>query len=231
MQNANQQIGQAIRNARKSGEYQIRAAVVKRLLEEGVGRKDIRIELNLRREDKMFVGRADIAVVLDECLICIELKSGRDRYDPDSLWEQCRSYTKSFDYVASVVDFTHFRVIEEGEYLRNNWCGSIRATYCHKKKRLFDCDRGKLYELDSFLDYILRFNPSMETNPRFMIELLTIEERCKLLGDYSYLENNRENMSLGLIRPFVVKALEERPLNKHEQRFWTRFNMEHGNGK
>ena len=64
---------------RRSKDFDVRRAIVRRLLDAGIDRRDIRHELTL--DTSSSGGRVDLVVLRDRRLIGIEIKSGGDKLD------------------------------------------------------------------------------------------------------------------------------------------------------
>lgn len=83
-------------------EFDIRLAVVDELLAAGIDQKNIRIQIPL--DTNSSEGRADIVLLLDGKIFCIELKSGSDKAEKDVLNRQIEPYRRAFDGVGVIVD-------------------------------------------------------------------------------------------------------------------------------
>ena len=67
----------------KSNEDDLRLCVIRQLLTEGWKREDIRLEIPMCTASSG--GRADIVCLSDKYIGAIELKSGKDKYCPNSI--------------------------------------------------------------------------------------------------------------------------------------------------
>jgi hypothetical protein len=207
-----------------SDEFDIRAAVVGLLLASGIKREEIRIEIPL--DTASSAGRADIVLLRPKELVCIELKSGKDKYDQADLREQTRHYRRVFDVVSVVIDKVHFREREENGIGRHNW-DRVNAAYCHETKAFIDDYQYKSKRVIEHHAHILDYPaPSSVTSPNDMLHILWADE-CKTLTGYRqkslFIRHARENLCLREVRDIVLKALSRRPLNKWEEKFWDRF--------
>ncbi len=210
----------------KSDEYDIRSSVVKALLSEGIERENIRIEIPLDTASSN--GRADIVVLLEKAIGCIELKSGKDKFKSEDVRQQCERYNRAFDYCGIIVDLSHKKITEYdcgGGYTstRDNWSG-VDASYCHETKQVTAKWRnGQIVE--NVFDY-----PSHKTCVYDMLSILWSSEVGKIIGKAKgnkskFISVWREEKSLSEIRPLVIAALRERPFNCWEQKFWLRFDQ------
>ena len=222
-----------------SVEYDIRAATVALLLASGIERRLIRIEIPL--DTASSAGRADIVIPRPKMLYCVELKSGKDKFDEEALREQTRHYRRVFDAVAIVADKVHFKEWEQEsgsyKYKRHNW-NRVNAAYCHDTKAFlndFEHKKGReamgyerivpIRHADRIFDYPA---PSSATAPRDMLHILWADEVKRLTGYKQksiFIRHAREELCLREARELVVKALSERPLNKWEEKFWERYDQ------
>lgn len=216
-----------------STENDIRKAVVNKLLSEGLSKDQIRIELPL--DTGSCGGRADI-VVLSNALGCIELKSGKDKYTKEALEQQCNQYKRAFDGCITCVDLVHYREKDVGVrgsvtgayYKTDNW-SAVDVQYSHKRRRLEHpntaCSREEFVNQEfsnSLIDLVFRWQ-----NPTCIYDvclLLWASEIKELFGTKQtksgFVDDMRENGKLSELRPLVIKALRNRPLNKWEDAFW-----------
>jgi hypothetical protein len=214
--------------AKLSTEFDIRLATVCKLMANGIKREDIRIEIPL--DTASSGGRADIVILSEKSLACVELKSGKDKYCKIALKQQCEHYEKTFDFVASIVDISHYRVTKEqrdwGILEQDNWPYSIGAAYCHNSKIIGYNERGDVLEHENLLPRIYSYYPSGDTNPQCMARILWASEIKTAFGvkaKSSYLRGIRDDINLKQIRPIVVNALRNRDYNLWEQKFWKCF--------
>jgi len=215
-------IRKPLKRDKYSDEYDVRACVVSALLAWGVPRNKIRIEIPLDHNSSG--GRADIIVIGDR-LRCIEIKSGKDIFDK-SVNKQVAGYKRVFDSVALVADLRHRKVEEKP--CRSNWdmvCGS----YCHETKSMlgrwahYEEKPKSIQHHDRLFDY-----PAVShmTSPLDMACILWAGEIKRLTGWKSksgFIQHATENLSLKQVRDLVRTAMIERPFNKWEEKFWTRF--------
>ena len=211
----------------KSTENDIRKAVVNKLLSEGLAKYQIRIEIPL--DTGSYGGRADI-VVLSNALGCIELKSGKDKYAEEALKQQCKQYERAFDGCITCVDLVHYRGkdMEIHGYKTDNW-SAVDVQYSHERGRLEHPNAATHREeclnqefSSSLTDRIFRWrNPTCNYD---VCRLLWASEIKELFGTKQtkngFVNDMRENGKLSELRPLVIKALRNRPLNKWEEAFW-----------
>lgn len=218
-----------MKRADRSNEFDIRAAVVRQLLADGLERRQIRIEIPL--DTASHTGRGDI-VVLTSRITCIELKSGKDIYCAKAIKEQCTQYNRSFDAVGTVIDLSHKREWEEKiehwpgaaprTYTRDNW-HDVDIQYCHATRQLQD--RWGTPVNHFFSNYENRFR-SYKTCVYDMASILWADEARAISGmktKSSYTAWVRENACLKDVRPKVIDALLNRCLNQWEAKFWAKF--------
>lgn len=198
-------------------EFDIRAAAVKTMLEQGIERSDIRIEIPL--DTSSSGGRADIVLLNNELLRCIELKSQRDKVDVEKLWQQISPYEHCFDAVGVIVDFSHYKKIE-----RSTIAHCTRYHIQDKAVIASYYGHGEPKKVNSITHELLY--PSYKTCVPYMARLLWREDIVKVIGKCTRegaFKQWRETMRLKDLRPIVIKALRQRPLNKWEEEFWKRF--------
>ncbi len=207
----------------KSNEFDIRRAVVAGLLKSGVHRRDIRIEIPL--DTNSSAGRADIVVLLDKKIGCIELKSGRDKFCRVAIRAQTDIYRRSFDYCATIVDKIHKKeTIEErswGKQRVSNW-DDITAEYHHDTGLIVeDCGQYGPREIH-FLPIKLFNRMSHRTCVYDMLSILWKHDigRGTKCGT---IEKWRQEKSLIEVREIVIAALHDRPFNKWEEKFWSQY--------
>ena len=207
----------------KSNEYDIRVAVVKTLINEGVAIKDIRIEIPLDTASSN--GRADIVLLINNKVGCIELKSGKDKYNEQDLRIQTDRYKRAFDYCIAVVDDIHKqeKIIKKdfSNHLETNW-RAVDVSYNHQTNEF------NFGYLENFLQRIHQ-HPSYTTCAYDMLNILWASDikeitgkksatKCKIVNEW------RQSRCLNDVRPLVRQALVERPLNKWEESFWEKYN-------
>lgn len=209
--------------ADKSGQYDIQKAVVSSLLVDGIKRNEIRLEIPL--DTASYMGRGDV-VIIKERLLCIELKSGKDKFCPVDLKRQCEQYNRSFDAVGVVIDVAHRREREESNngrtYKTHNW-GNVDIQYRHDKKALEDAWNKPVSGILN--NYENRFK-SYHTAACDMARILWASEIKELTGlktKNAYVERTREEGCLRDVRKLVLSALKTRPLNLWEMNFWERY--------
>lgn len=206
----------------RSTENDIRAAVVTRLLTDGLAREQIRLEIPL--DTASYTGRADI-VILNDKIGCIELKSGKDKYCPDAIKVQRKQYERAFDGVAICVDLSHKReqwVDKDNgsRYLKTNWL-LVNLEYDHEKRVLVEKRCA-----DPVIPTVFRWG-GIKTSAYDMASLLWVSEVREITGTRatkcSFVQDMRENGKLSELRPKVIAALKGRPLNKWEAAFWKHY--------
>jgi len=205
----------------KSNEYDIRLAVVKSLMEIGIDRGSIRIEIPL--DTASSGGRADI-LVLTHLLTCIELKSGKDKYDHTGINKQLSQYHRPFDGTVLIVDDVHRKEIVNKKDERitswsNNW-GPVNIGYNHAEGKLTNTisDWGLQH-------YIAK--DGWRTSVIDVCSLLWVSEIREQFGwkrsKQEFIRHMRENARLCDVRPKVIAALRSRPLNLWEKKFWNTY--------
>jgi hypothetical protein len=207
----------------KSNEYDIRAAVVKTLIAEGIKVEDIRIEIPLDTASSN--GRADIILLVNNKVGCIELKSGKDQYNEKDLSIQTDRYKRAFDYCITIVDDVHKRekVVKKdgGEWMVSNWRG-VDVSYNHQGQSLDFGYKGEFWT-------IMKYSESYRTCVYDMLNVLWASDvkeivgkksatKCKIVNEW------RHTKCLNDVRPLVHKALMKRPLNRWELKFWQEYN-------
>jgi hypothetical protein len=199
-----------------SKDFDVRCAVVRQLLAEGVSRRDIRHEITL--DTYSSAGRCDLAVLRDTNIIGIEIKSGKDKVD--RLREQCKAMHRCFDYARIVID-TRLR-----EKLGRSFSVSGTTWYHHETQGFVYGYRG---DWRSEPEPRLSFPGGWESrhaNTADMTSLLWKEEACPISGSKTRTAAIgwiRENMALKDLRPRVIEALRNRVLNRWEEAFWRDF--------
>jgi hypothetical protein len=206
----------ATRAKKKSKDFDVRCAVVRQLLAEGVPRRDIRHEITL--DTYSSAGRCDLAVLRDDSIIGVEIKSGTDKVD--RLKDQCRAMNRCFDYVRIVIDT---RLIDK---LGDSFWTCGLSWYHHEAQCFVSGYSGEwqkqadpcLSRPDSWV--------SKHGNTADMAALLWKEEVCPITGSKTRdaaLKWVRENMALKDLRPRVIEALRARVPNRWEAAFWRDF--------
>ena len=116
-------------------------------MQDGIGRDQIRIEIPLDMASSE--GRADI-VVLTHQIRGIELKSGKDKFCPVAIKQQCQQYNRAFDACGTIVDVVHRKEwsekIDHGTRFHSNW-GDVEAQYCHQSRTIQGCWREPIHDL------------------------------------------------------------------------------------
>jgi hypothetical protein len=211
-----------------SKDYHVRAAVVRRLLDEGVSRGSIRHELTL--DTASSGGRVDMALLLDR-IIGIELKSASDTLH--RLQEQIRAMRLAFDGVWAVADIWHEKSFD-------------KAHFAHAHRLLFDRTVDGM--LSEAYGYPLRqlvpsfastwgWGGSRETSLYHMASLLWRTEACAIAEQLfgrkfrtreAALGEIREAGSLKALRPLLLAQLRNRPPSRWETAFWARFDSAPG---
>ena len=200
-----------------TNEYDIRKAVVLKLLEQGIDRSDIRIEIPIGTNSSG--GRCDIVLLHNDMLGCIELKSGKDKVKKDDIKSQLKPYKRAFDYVGVVACSTHNK--DDLPY---------GALYHFSNENIVGYKPFKFDPVirDSNIYISLSHHKSAITSPPDMLNLLWKKDVCDIIGKKnitrsSVLSDWKENKSLSEIRPLVINALRTRPLNAWEESFWNRY--------
>ena len=208
----------AVKPARTK-DFDIRAAVVRQLLAEGVPRSDIRHEITL--DTSSSGGRADLVVILRDKLYGVELKSGSDKLD--RLKEQHEAQELAFDGSFVVSDVRHREEIENGP-CRYDYISHDPAT-----GRFYRWSRG---DQGSITEMMLHYSKSYHTSVNFMARTLWCEETVKIVAKLcgsgcktrcGSLEIIKERVALRDLRPLVIAALRSRVLSRWEEAFWKRL--------
>ena len=192
-------------------------------MQDGIGRDQIRIEIPLDMSSSE--GRADI-VVLTEQIRGIELKSGKDKFCPVAIKQQCQQYNRAFDACGTVIDVAHRKErsekLDHGTRFHTNW-HDVDAQYCHDTREIQSRYREPIPNL---CEQLFRWG-SRKTSVYDMCLLLWGQEikeiAGKKTGKYDFCNDMRENGRLSEVRPLVIAALKKRPPNKWETAFWSRF--------
>lgn len=204
----------------KSNEYEIRAAVVTKLMAQGVEKKHIRIEIPLDTNSSN--GRADIVLLCNNKLGCIELKSGKDKVERAAINEQLRPYKRAFDYVGVIACSSHAEKDKDMPH----------ATLYHFRDEEIIGSLPWRYNphiLDApIVSNFMSIGKYGKTSVPDMLHLLWAREVADILGRKSVargstLSHWAETKALCDIRPLVINVLLNRPLNLWEQTFWDRF--------
>lgn len=203
----------------KSNEYDVKQAVVKKLLEEGISVDIIRLEIPLSTASAN--GRADIVLLLDHALVCIEIKSAKDKFVPDLIEDQCKAYLKAFDYCITIVDSHH--LAKKSFRHPDLW-------FWHQEGSIADENKKHRY----IIEELRAWRKSRKTNARDMAEILWAKE-AKNCGGFktrtAWLAHVHENGSLKTVRQLVLEELKLRPANQWEWNFWGKFIRDHGTSK
>ena len=204
---------------KRSNDFDVRVAVVRQLLAEGVPRRDIRHEITL--DTYSSAGRCDLAVLRDTHIIGIEIKSGKDKVD--RLKEQCKAMHRCFDYICVVLDtrleekLGHSFWAAEPYWYHHESSGFVSYSWMHK---------GWIDQPNPCLTTETRAWRSSRANTADMAALLWKEEACPISGSRTRtaaLAWVRENMALKDLRPRVIEALRTRCPNRWEEAFWRDF--------
>lgn len=202
----------------KSKDYDVRAAVVRSLLDQGVPRRDIRHEITL--DTASSGGRSDV-VVLRNRLIGIEIKSGSDKLD--RLRDQMDGYRRAFDLAHIVCDVKHFQAAEYWRYKHNmhwwcpklgflDWAGSIALD---GPPEFIQCQPWRNEEVSHApVTRLLWKNEAARVSQRLGGPNGTRVTSIAWL---------RENARLRELRPLVIEELRARVPNLWEEAFWKRF--------
>lgn len=213
----------------KSNDVDVRLAITRKLLAEGITRRDIRHEITL--DTSSSGGRADVVVLHDNAILGIEIKSGKDCLDRADA--QLGAYDLAFDTSMLIVDTVHLDVLDKGTF-PNSY---RHLLYCHEAKqivqRYWDLKQPKFLPT-TIIARRIGFN-SNQTCVARMGSLLWAEEVSAVTGRMRGIKSNtrcaglewiRENAALKQLRPLVVGALRQRVLNSWEKAFWLRFDAD-----
>ena len=221
----------------KSNEYALRKEVVKKLLSENWMREDIRIEIPLSTASAD--GRADIVCIGDDFLGAVELKSGKDKFCPAKLKAQIEPYKRAFDYCATVVDSEHYRRVETVVGLGNhprvqNNFNNVDVIFHYNYWKF----KGEFRDTAHCQEPVEHLTPSLfrgyrrsgKTSSRDMAAVMWKDELCKALGNKNTRSHNidivRREYGADKIRPLLMQALRDRPLNDWEITFWEKYDQE-----
>lgn len=206
----------------RSNDFDVRAAFVRRLLADGLTRRDIRHELTL--DSASSDGRVDMALLLDSEIVGVEIKSGKDVLD--RLPDQIRANRLAFDRVAVVLDKRHMEgkpvnpVAARASYTTAFWLYADGAIL----DRINATEESRpLFQLRQYYSHSGR---SDDTSPVHMARLLWRYQACEIVGCKTRvraLEVIRERMCLADLRPKVIALMRERQLSRWEESFWHRF--------
>lgn len=208
---------------KRSKEFGIRAGVTKRLIADGVRRDHIRHELPL--DTSSSDGRADIVILSPDCLLSIELKSGKDKMD--RLAGQRAAAERCFDKETYILDI----------FLSKHTNCHDGAYWCHSSGRFLHYSRGKIIPIEEGLFYSgtllgdLYISSSHRVSAPGMACLLwrdEIVEVCETFGKkvktrWDGIKYIRDNIGLAALRPLVYQKLLARVHSKYEKKFWGEY--------
>lgn len=212
----------------KSNEHDLRMCIVHALINSGVNRDDIRLEIPL--DTASSEGRADIVVLSKDSLVCIELKSGKDKWCGVNIVHQCEQYRRAFDSVAVIVDHSHRKNIKHTDprgnpFLDDNW-RRVDFTYYHDLKMIGNDVHGVPKEDPFFFQKVI----NRRTRKTGVYEMARILWRSEIQstfgtkkGKSEYVQILREEATLKSVREAVIACLRTRPLNQWEFSFWGKF--------
>jgi hypothetical protein len=195
---------------------------VSHLLEQGFPRGSIRHEIPM--DTSSSGGRADIVLLAQERIIGLELKSGKDTLDRCDT--QAHTYSMAFDSKILVADRRHLTRDNINFKAPTGWVNFI----CYSAAEGLTLDYGGACQL------LIRASqfPSRSTSAFRMASLLWQVEATNAAAKSSLHCSTRtkairslaEHVPLHALRKLVLAELRERPLNKWEIAFWTRFDGE-----
>ena len=208
-----------------STDYDIRAAIVREMLRDGVPRCDIRHEITL--DTSSSGGRADVMLLRDNALIGVEVKSGRDKLD--RLHGQVEAMKRAFDYVVALVDASHASDKHKVAY-ESIGCTDVKLWH-QERGFLFTWGEPMERQWLRFWETLERHNKSRETGVVGVSRLLWKSEADYVTAALKLPKQTRERslrlfqerIALSQLRPLVIAQLRLRPLNKWEDAFWARF--------
>ena len=200
----------------RTKDFDVRAAIVIRLLSEGVARTDIRHELPL--DTASSGGRADLVLIHNGLLHGIEIKSGADKLD--RVEEQARANRQAFDKAFTIADLRHAEGLKR-------YCSAFHCA----RRGVFCWDHGKPHES---LTHVITRTWNNKTSVGPMASLLWRKEIFKACGELRInartrgdgLSHIRELVCLRDLRPLVIAALRGRGHSAWERSFWTRYDSE-----
>lgn len=209
------------RKPERSKDFDVRCAVVRQLLSEGVPRGDIRHEIPMNSWSSG--GRVDLAVLRDDRLVGIEIKSGKDKFD--RLPAQHQAMRGAFDTVRVVIDTRIAAKALLGFY------GGGMHWYRHETGEFVERYRAEwLAAREVRLSAPERWEGRHSTSTG-LTALLWKDEVCPVAAAAggksrtrtAAMDWIRENMALKDLRPGVIAALRARALNRWEIAFWRDF--------
>lgn len=214
---------------KRSKDYDLRAALTRELLRQGVARMDIRHEMPLNSHSSD--GRVDVLLLHRDMLHGIEIKSGSDKLD--RLKDQCRALDRACDYTSAMIDVRHHATDEWVYRPSRTWWWSTEAGFVELYRA----------EPSPWTPRLVQYHERMNSKtavPR-MTRLLWRDEAiwaakrlagatCGHRTRYDALDFMKEFASLKELRPLVCAALRGRELNNWEAGFWSRFDAEPGDG-
>jgi len=209
------------RKAKRSKDFDLRAALVDYLFAHGFQRWQIRHELT--HDTGGFGGRCDVALLLNTGQISgLEIKSGSDT--DERLKAQMRAGSLAFDSMAVLADIVHC------EKIRHEW-----AYYCHEKKCLISqypsIRGGEREAITAPPSVTLYRRNSRDTSLAYMLRLLWRNEVRAIAAQHGVNKATREdclrwiseNLALKDARPLIYEQLRNRPLSAYEATFWRKY--------
>lgn len=219
----------------KTNDFDVRRAVVSALIDKGFPRCAIRHEITF--DTNSADGRADLVLAHDRCLIGVELKSGKDTLT--RIDRQRSAYKARFDHLCLVLDrrfepetvhaawdldFGYLRIAERGDdgvvsIRRMSGVGGHPAPWENRFRAGVTGDRLSPFAMLSML---------------WASEVTMVAQALMTRGDlvpvkakqrYKLIPHMAENARLADLRPLVIQALRDRPLNRWEQGFWARYDV------
>jgi hypothetical protein len=206
--------------ATTSKDYDVREALVRQFISEGVPRSHLRHEITLGTSSSE--GRTDLVVIHDNRLKSCEIKSGADTLK--NLEKQDLFSSLAFDATARILDKRHFGDKQP----------TVRAVYCHDTKRFVAYWRGEYIPIedshwrDDRKLVTSIFSESPRTNIVSMANLLWRDELLEICGAHHKTRWAcqcwlKEYGRLSEFRKHAIERLIARPLSKWEEAFWKRF--------
>ena len=206
-------------------DYDLRAALVRVLLNAGVPRSDIRHEVTL--DSASSDGRADMVVVRPNTLIGLEIKSCVDKLD--RLETQTGRYSSRFDFIGLVYSNRHSAAVE-----KMRWKGWLTIEAKIGEDMSIDFAGGFYGPQWIWLEDELRGYHRRNVSPACMLEMLDRSCVLDVARKLGYAGSTRsgaipmlaEHHSIRQIRAEVAWMLQHRGLNRWEEAFWARFDAE-----
>jgi hypothetical protein len=215
-----------IEPAIKSDDYEIRRELVKHLILGGITRDSIRHEATL--DTYSSGGRADVVLLMPHNVWGLEIKSARDNLDRCS--DQAATYRAAFECSAIVLDRKYYPAKESFGY-RDRPPGWSEAFW-------YDPDASPRLQnqwlKEANILALLRGAKSRHVSPYALLSLLWAREACNVAAKAGINAGTRHRAielaapaaSLNDLGRWVSAEMRRRPLNRWEQAFWKKFDVD-----